>query len=292
MTREYGAPGFSVDWLNAWLAAIGVTVLLPQVRLRWTSDPVPSATFVLPATGPDLPELLAGAVPSPDDLAALAIARAVAGRPDLKRNVDIPAYSDRADLARSQRDLTLSATLTDLVAELRADGLPHSPFDPPMPKGITVWERLVACRATVVDVEQHLRDSLAGTAGRVVNNGLGFDARRLVAGVRSSDARVDALVEILAFYGVWLFTVRGSGARARTRGWTAAESRVGAFRWFAWTSALDRWAIDALLDLAHDPGYRPSLGSRLGITRWYQTVPYQRRASMDMTRAYGAEPAR
>ena len=33
---RHEAPGLPADWLNGWLAAIGVTVLIPGARLRWT----------------------------------------------------------------------------------------------------------------------------------------------------------------------------------------------------------------------------------------------------------------
>jgi len=46
------APGLTADWLNAWLAAIGVTVLVPQARL---SDPFPNSTNPLvPPAGTSL----------------------------------------------------------------------------------------------------------------------------------------------------------------------------------------------------------------------------------------------
>jgi len=42
------APGLTADWLNAWLAAIGVTVLVPGIRLGWSADPLPVAHFDIP----------------------------------------------------------------------------------------------------------------------------------------------------------------------------------------------------------------------------------------------------
>ena len=127
---EQEAPGLTVDWLNGWLAAIGITVLLPEVRLRWTTDPVPFARFVLPDDGPPLAERVSAALPSLDDLDRLSTARWRQDRSELSRHVSLAAYADRASMARESEDASLSSSLTDLVAEVPSEGLPHSPFDP------------------------------------------------------------------------------------------------------------------------------------------------------------------
>lgn len=287
--REEHAPGLCVDWLNAWLAALGITVLLPGVRLRWTDDPVPSACFVVPRDRP-LAELVAGALPSVGDLRRLAIVRSIDGRLELPRTVSLDAYADRAALARSTRDWSLAATVTDLVAKPADNGLPHSPFDPPVPKGLTLWERVVACRNAIEDTTTHAADTLAGRGRRRKGNGLGFDVRRLPAGVQpDAPVSVDPLIEILAFSALVLFPVRGNGAREHTRGWTGPPGERGSFRWCAWQPALDRWAIDALLDVLPKARSDPAHAARLGITAWYRSVPYEPRGERDPTRAYGAE---
>jgi len=38
-------PGLPASWLNGWLAAIGLLVLEPRLRLSWTSDPSPVAVL-------------------------------------------------------------------------------------------------------------------------------------------------------------------------------------------------------------------------------------------------------
>ncbi|MGH9224434.1 MAG: hypothetical protein ACRD2W_11800 [Acidimicrobiales bacterium] len=285
---EQEAPGLTVDWLNAWLAAIGVTVLVPGVRLRWTDDPVPLALFVLRDGSPPLSERVAAAIPSLDDLQRLAIARWRQNRSELSRHVSLIAYADRSSMARACGDTSLSSSVTDLIADVPSDGLPHSPFDPPVPKGITLWERLVACRNATDGAPTSVSATLAGRGRRIASNGLGFDARRLVAGVRDAEKRVDPLLEVLAFFGTSLFPMRGNGAESRARGWTGPPSRLGAFQWCAWLPALDRWAIDALLDLALGLSPRGARARCLGISAWYRTSPYRALGSSDVTRAYGA----
>lgn len=289
MMREESAAGVTLDWLNAWLAALGVTVLVPEVRLRWTGDVVPSACFVLRPDSPPLPELVGEALPSVEHLRRLAIARQRADVKELTRQVSLEVYVERARMARQSKDTSLSSTLTDLVAELPNDGLPHSPFDPPAPQGITLWQRAVACRKAILDPAVDVDASLSGRGRRIASNGLGFDARRLVAGVRKASPQIDPVIEVLAFCGLALFPIRGNGSKASARGWTGPGGRRGSFQWCAWAPPLDRWAIDALLDMVGSPRTTAAVARRLGITEWYRTVPYQRRGGADVTRAYGAE---
>lgn len=285
---ELAAPGLTVDWLNGWLAAIGVTVLVPNARLRWSSDAVPHAVFAVPDDGPSAVERIAAALPTVDDLASLAIARPGDGGAEFARKVALDTYRLRAGLARAIRDWSLSSSVTDLVAELPPDGLQHSPFDPSAPRGVTLWERVVACRRVIGAEVDAVARTMSGFGVRASVNGLGFDVRRLVAGVRPGALGVDPVVELLAFCALGLFPVRGDGRAVRTRGWTGPAMRRGSFRWFAWTPWLDRWAIDALLDAGFGSG--PEQSARLGVTAWYQSVPYQGLGSADVTRAYGGEP--
>lgn len=288
--REEHAPGLAVDWLNGWLAALGTCVLLADVRLRWTEDPVPTACFLLPDQAPPLAELLAASLPTEGELATLPIARKLEGSPELARTVALATYSARAAKARATKDTTLSSTLTDLVSDQRQlDDLPHSPFDRPVPRGITLCERVASCRKEIHDPVADVAEAFAGNGRRVGINGLGFDIRRLVAGVQEADKSVDPVVELLAFYALSLFPVRGNGPRWLARGWQGPASRAGSFRWCAWLPSLDLWGIDALLDLL--PGAKEDVGAagRLGITAWYHTVPYRPMSKSDTTRAYGAE---
>ncbi|HUY24956.1 MAG TPA: hypothetical protein VMV09_06595, partial [Candidatus Saccharimonadales bacterium] len=243
------APGLTSDWLNGWLAALGVTTLLLDVRLSWTSDPVPAAQFDVPDHLSSLPEALARALPSLEALGELAVARRLPPAADFGRRVSLDIFAERAKVARTAQDWSLSSTVTDLVADLPDEGLPHSPFDPAAPQGRTLWERVVGCRQLLADPARSITATLAGHGERVESNGLGFDVRRLIAGVQEAAKRVDPVVELLAFAGLELMPFRGDGKSARARGWTGPAGRTGAFRWCAWSQALDRWGIDAFLDL-------------------------------------------
>ena len=67
---RHEAPGLPADWLNGWLAAIGVTVLIPGARLCWTDDGVPSAVFETDEPV-DLAKVVADALPTLRDAGPL-----------------------------------------------------------------------------------------------------------------------------------------------------------------------------------------------------------------------------
>ncbi len=285
---DLAAPGLTADWLNAWLAAIGVTVLVPEARLGWSTDRRPMAWFWV--EGRDLPAKIAEALPSTDDLGRLSIARSLVGHPDLLRAVPLEVYKDRAAVARHEGDFSLEATVTDLQGSLPQGGLPHSPFDTPAPQGRTLHQRLAHCRSALgADLRAEVVASFGGSGRRIAANGLGFDCRRFASGVQPDAPKmVDPVVECLAFFGMALFPARGNGTRPQTRGWQDRASKVGAFRWPAWSAPLDRWAIDALLDRIPSPRERPGPARLLGFTSLFETVPYRPVATADTTRAYGS----
>jgi hypothetical protein len=291
--NDLPAPGLTADWLNGWLAAVGVTVLVPGARLAWTRDPRPVARFRVEGSL-DIVADIARALPSAEDLKFLAIARVRPGHADFPRSVSLDCYQDRARLAREAQDFSLGATVTDLQASFESGDLPHSPFDPPAPQGRTLYQRLVACREALgTDVQAWVDASFAGKARRITANGLGFDYRRFVSGVQPEASKsVDPVVECLAFFGLALFPVRGDGRRQRTRGWRTEPSKDGAFTWAAWLPALDRWAIDALVDLLPDARSHPSIRPRLGISGLFETVAYHWVGSQDTTRAYASRRVR
>jgi hypothetical protein len=269
---ELRAPGLRANWLNAWLAALGVTVLIEGARLRWTDEGVPVAVLEVPSVD-DVALAVAGALPPLERLDRLAIAR-----PHLERRVPRQRYRAAAALARSGHDFSLAASLTDLVPPDDSGVLPHGPFDPAVPRGETLWDRLHRCRETLDGtgrVEELVRRSLEGVGERFGINGLGFDVTR-IGDADVPDKYVDPVIEYLAFWGLAFFPIRGDGRNLRPRGWQATPS---ALRWPAWTPWLDRWAVDALLGLAfrEDPKRWRRLG--LGIHAVYETVRY--RASGD-----------
>jgi hypothetical protein len=279
------APGLPADWLNGWLAAIGVTVLIPDARLRWTDDGVPSAVFETDEPA-DLARRVADTLPTPQALACSAVARTLPGTEhNFSRNVTFPAFLERASIERRKGEGILAASVSDLNADLKPENLEHGAFDPPAPRGETLWSRATACAqaVAVADIAERVQDTLSGSGRREALNGLGFDARRFPAGMHAArEVYADPVIELLTFAALPLFPTRGNGRRVRQRLWTDSSTRRGAFQWIAWWPALDRWAIDALLDLP------PRDVSALALAK-YQVVPYQPSARADTTRAYFAE---
>jgi hypothetical protein len=101
---------------------------------------------------------------------------------------------------------------------------------------------------------------------------------------------VDPVIEVLAFYGLALFPVRGNGIAERTRGWARRAghqpSRPGrrtpeAFTWASWPQPLDHWGIDALLATIYS---RRGRHDTLDLVNQYAAVAYRTVAS-DKTRA-------
>lgn len=245
----FQAPGLTADWLNGWLAAVGITVLLGEARLGWTDAPSPSAQIWFDGS---LCEAIASVLPSVGELDNLCIARDLPGaQHSMGRNVTHEVFRERARIARARFDCSLEVTLTDLAVDKNLI-LAHGPLDPPRPKGATLHDRLRTLPTELGgDVTAAVRSSLAGRGVRVERDGLGFDHRRFPAGANAkTQPSVDPVVELLAFAGMSLLPVRGSGfgTSARQRGWGEPPTHRGAFTWPAWTTPLGRWAIDALLD--------------------------------------------
>jgi hypothetical protein len=285
MTVRHEAPGLPADWLNGWLAAIGVTLLVPGARLRWTDGAASSALFETDQPV-ELAKVVADALPTPETLAHSVIARTLPGTAhDFTRNVTLAAFRERAAVARGTAEGILAASVSDLSAGLNPDNLQHGSFDPPAPRGETLWTRAIACAQALAaaDIAERVRDTFSGSGRREALNGLGFDSRRFPPGIHAArNVYADPVVELLAFAALRLFPTRGDGGQVRQRRWTDSSSKRGAFQWIAWRPALDRWGIDALLDLPSQDA------SRLALAK-YQVVPYRPTAQADTTRAYFAE---
>jgi hypothetical protein len=242
----------------------------------------------------DLPTCLSAAIPSLSALEGLAIANRAA----FPRTVSIAHFAEAARRARATvDDGSLALSVTDLVPDDQADKLPHSRFDVGAPHGETLWTRLRACRALLPespeDLAAAIRATLQGWAVRQDTNGLGFDVRRLEAGDPPLGGKfVDPLAEILAFYGLYLFPVRGDGHRVTTRGWAEHPVRgrrypATRFLWPAWSASLDRWGIDALLGRFFADA-APRSRRAFGIVGVYEAVVYQKTGDMDQTAGFGS----
>lgn len=277
-------PGLPADWLNGWLAAVGATVLAPQMSLAWSTHPVPHAVLKLPGDN-DPADHIATFLPNIADLESWPIARRLDGHRELKWNVDVATFQDRAAFARgSTAPWTLSAIYTDLCwdHEKRAHVIGRGQFATPMPgTNNTIGDRLRKLIPAAREVD--VRASLDGKGTRIASNGLGFDVGRVGSLADETEMLVDPLIELLVFYALALFPVRGDGRTdARQRGWTGRRGVAGAFRWPTWTDSLDAMAIDALLDCTGPAA------DRLGVTEWWQLVPFDQRGKNDQTRAYGS----
>ncbi len=294
---DVACPGWRASWVNAWLAAVGATVLDERIRLRWTTDSEPVA--VLACTALDPVTALLESWPAAAALSELPIAEDWQGAARLQRRVPVEAFAERARAARShRRSWTLSSTMTDLSVDESGE-VAHAPFDPAGP-GTTKWlhHRLLKVHGRLDDPEARLRESLAGQADRVQDNGLGFDQTRLGSLQDATAPWVDPVVEVLAFFGLALLPVRGRGADKRLdrsahlsplqRGWrqVAGTGELRSFHWPAWSQPLDSDGIDALLD-AWSPE-REDGWARLGVHAGWRSVQFERRSSADSTRAIGA----
>lgn len=294
---ETACPGWPASWVNAWLAAVGATVLHEQIRLSWTTDAEPKAVLSSPSVDPI--ELLAESWPAAEFLEDLPIAEHWREVGALRRKVHVEDFAARARVARSHAQAwALSSTLTDLCVE-RDGEVRHAPFDPAGP-GTIKWlhHRLMKVHGRVACPSESLRASLSGLAARVQDNGLGFDQTRLGSLNDDTQMWVDPIVETLTFFGLAILPVRGPGTdrqlhraadlRVRQRGWRQSPDggEPANFHWPAWSQPLDLHGIDALLD-AWNPD-RPHTWERFGIHAAWRTVQYQRRGDSDTTRAYGA----
>lgn len=297
MTETISAPAWEAAWLNGWLAAVGLS-LRSGCRLHWEGNPNPIPVFSSPAGALSVEEL-AEAIPSLDELSRVSIARK---HPDLThefdRNPKATAWAERARHAREHSDRTLGATMSDQLPPGATD-FAHSAFDASVPKGITVAQRVVSCREKVERPVSGLVKSMLGALPRVKQNGLGFDARRIVVSTApGSEKYVDPVVEVLAFAALELVPVRGDGrSEPRAKGFVSGKSARGSFTWPVWSQPLDTPAVDALLDrfwsLRTDRGHSidawASEAARFGITGAYAVVPFRAATSSDPTRGFASE---
>lgn len=293
---EVTCPGLPAAWMNAWMAAVGATVLSPDLRLHWTREGSPRA--VLSAHSDDPAVVLLSAWPSRDEIKKMPIRRKQwEGTEPLPRNIPVAAFRSRVAAARSNAlSWTLTSTMTDLHVDEKGN-VAHGPLDPPVPRGLVMHDRLL--RLPDKPEIGNLRRTLDGTGERVLGNGLGFDIARMGSEGDSASKWIDPVVETLAFFGLALFPVRGTGTdeglrrgvRPSTiqRGWVVEHERGAQpqFHWPAWGTPLDRMGIDALLDLWRVD--RMDTWSAIGIHAGWHTVTYKARGTSDTTRGFGAQ---
>lgn len=294
----FTCPGLPASWVNAWLAGIGTTVLDRRIRLHWTADDAPVA--VLSSVELDPVDALVESWPNATFLRELPIARNWNGVGELKRNVSVDQFVARVRKARGHPHAwTLSSTMTDLSIDQNGE-ITHAPFDPPVPRGLTIHDRLLKIHSEAESMSrERLRDSLVGKGERAKGNGLGFDCTRVGSLADTSDKWIEPVVELLAFFGLAMFPLRGPGVSRRRgpdespddrqRGWrnVPGSREPRRFVWPAWQQPLDTAGVDALLD--HWNPWRRQTWASLGLHAAWQSVRYRRRGSADNTRAIGAQ---
>jgi hypothetical protein len=257
--EQVDAPGLQADWLNAWLAAIGVTVLVPDVKLSWTDDVVPHAVFWVPE-GMDLARAVYEALPTEDDLEKMTIAPQGRGGVLGQKVTDEALYRARASHARTCHDTSFECAYTDLAPE--PDGsspIGRGQFNVGMEGKETLWRRLEKCIHALREGDRPV-DRIGASLGirpdgdrpLVGTNGLGFDPRRLPSGLSAPGnwPTVDAAVEIFAFFGIQRLPVRGDGVTVLQKPWLRqGQMRRPSLTYGCWATPLDSWGVDALLDL-------------------------------------------
>ena len=298
MTTQLICPGLNAGWLNAWLAAVGATVLDSRIRLHWSID---DSRAVLSSSGLEPVAFLIESWPTRETLADLPIAEYWHDCAAMRRKVEIGAFAERARAARDHpQSWALSSTMTDLGVDQNGE-IAHAPFDPAGP-GTIKWlhHRLMKVHAHTIPVSrEQVLASLTGVADRVQDNGLGFDQGRLGSQSDTSTRWTDPVVEVLAFFGLAILPMRGRGTDGRMgylgfqdqrqKNWirSPGNRQSRRFHWPAWVQPLDAWGIDALLDQwdATNRNRWPILGVHAG----WRTVAFQPQDRADTTRAFGAE---
>jgi len=280
---ERACPGLPADWLNGWLAAIGATVLVDGLKLRWTDDPAPIAVFSVPE-GVELTEAIAKALPTIEELKSSPIARTFPECQEIGINLTFDQFSERAAIARTHpMGWSLSSFYTDAYLEKGKPKPDKGPFLPGMPRGVSLYDRLVELAKSADQAS--VAASLDGVGARDQQAGLGLDLSRIGSMADDTDQWIDPAMELMAFVGLSLFATRGDGQRTNQRGWRGPRTKPGSFSWPAWQLALDAAAIDALLDVYWSDG---GAVERLDLVGAWESMPYRGVGEKDATRGFGA----
>lgn len=298
--------GLQADWINAWLAAVGATVLVPGLRLSWTTDALPIA--VLEHSDKEPTDVVVKSWPTDERLQDMPLAdinlyrRYTNDKIKETRKVLVDNYIKAVKRTRKHQDTwTLTSTMTDLAVQQNGE-VENGLFDPAAP-GTTKWlhHRLTKTHGQVLDPGTQIEASFDGRPCLKENNGLGFD----IARIRDGKNLVDPVIETLAFFGLALLPVRGDGVRTRNprsrqRGWQIGGGKE--FVWPAWSQPLDQAGIDALLDAWHN-SWRFKQANKEGKRAWktndqdwkllgihaaWHTTRYMTSATADPTRGYGS----
>ncbi|HVX16867.1 MAG TPA: hypothetical protein VHA73_02455 [Acidimicrobiales bacterium] len=271
-------PGLPAEWLNGWLAALGATVAVPGMTLRWTDDAEPVAVLALDGDV-DPAEALADAWPTPEWIEGLPIA-------NLTRQDGVEQWRSAARASRSGGDAWTVTSIGTDAADLEKL-TPSRLFVAAPGPGRFLCHRVELVAGKIEDAAREVDMTLRGVAPRRRSNGLGFDFRRVASSADEAEKCVTPCVEVLAFLGMWFYPVCGHERLRHPTAVTRANPSNGPFSWIAWTAALDRDAIDAILDVARDDRH----ASRLGISAAWESVSL-RVEGADPTRAFASRRIR
>ena len=295
-------PGLPASWPNAWLAALGATVLTPELRLSWSEDAEPVAVLWHPREDPD--DAIASGWPTTRRIQSMPLHSLQPLMPLTEQGAPSEAFVEAAafrQVLQPQRAATtdehsVSAFFTDQSTHLQKHqktpriACAQSLFFQHGTRGKgTVYDRLLKVAqemaAAGLSNDAFVQNTLNGTPTLVACNGLGFDARRHAKNNRpaAEDMMVDPVIEILSFWGLALLPLRGDGSHALRNGrpHQKSQNRDKRLLYPAWKQeqALDRWGIAALLThwehetSRHGPDEPPlskAATQRLGITAAWQ----------------------
>lgn len=268
--KKYECSGLPASWPNAWLAAVGCTVLVEGMRLSWTDEADPVAVLSHNDTHPL--DALVNHWPTPQRFNKMALAvlfniKSEAGNPG-ESVIEVGAFRDAMSDIATPDKRSLSGFYCDQDTEETKNGPACATswfFHHGKPGATTLKTCLDKVSDGVAKVSDicGLRDSLLqafnGTPQLDDQQGLAFDGRRKPRNNHpDASEQVSPIVELLSFWGVSVLPLRGQGTAAKNSHSLRPTQRCQSghvLRYPTWDHAsgldhqagLDRWGIDALL---------------------------------------------
>ena len=268
--NEFECYGLNAEKPLNWLAAIGASVLVDGLRVSWTEDLNPYAVLSAPF---DPLTALAARWPSEERVKDMPLVRHLLENP--KQDIPRDAYQELIRGYHHHKDAwTITSAATDLTGTVEAGSSVRGPLTPGLQGKASPQTNMAKIKHPDRDAIKH---ALLGTALRSKGAGTGLDPDRFTNPM-SGEKGVSTVheIEMLAFFGLSIFPVRGAGKISdtngwlpRQRGWNTYKHRLGDFRYPVWRQPLDLYAIDALIDAWHPRNGHAAL---LGVHGSYRSV--------------------